>query len=122
MQQKAATVDDVIAALEHFRSRTGVYIHPVDVPNARSFLDGLGLGLGVFGIPWDGEVRSQVHRDRGWEQCAVGPIPQMEEKGTTPRQIIDELIDIEIETLRRSSAAAPGRPLNVGPLYPPKGA
>ena len=105
MQQKAANIDDVIAALEHFRTRAGMYIYPVDVANTCSFLHGLELALGVFGVPWDRDVWWRVQADRGWEQRRrAGPADGRE--GNDRRQIIDELIDIEIETLRRSSAAA----------------
>jgi hypothetical protein len=100
---KTPDVEDVIAALERFRTRTAMYIHPVNVPKARSFLYGLRLGVLVFGIRWERDVWWQVQETRGWQQRSVGPVPQMKAKGITSRQIIDELIDIEIETLRRSS-------------------
>src|SRR5665213_2761956 len=99
MQQTAATLGDAIAALEGFRTRTGMCIFPVDVAHTRSFLHGLGLGLNIFGVRPDSEISWQVQRDRGWQQRAVGPVPPMVERGMTPRQIIDELIDIE--ALRR---------------------
>lgn len=65
MQHKSPTVDDVIAALEHFRAGTGMYIYPVDVPHTRSFLVGFVVGLRAGGIAIEGELRSQVQRDRG---------------------------------------------------------
>ena len=98
-------MEDLIQQIEHFRSRIGMYIHSVDVANTQSFLAGFTMAVHVFGIRPDHNIHWNVQESRGWKQSPDGPVPQMRGKGMSDRQIIDELIDIEIEILRRSSAA-----------------
>lgn len=104
MQHVPVPLDDILQAIEHFRSRTAMYIYPVDVANTVSFFSGFEAALRAFGIRRDAGTWWKVQEARGWKQAPVGPVPQMEERGLTVRQIIDELIDIEIEVLRQSNA------------------
>lgn len=106
MQQRAIDVDRLIETLERFRTGTGMFIYPEDVPNAMSFLHGFGLALHTLGARREMDVWWQVQNDRGWRQDAEGPVPQMQKQGMTVRQIIDELVYIEIETLRRCNSAS----------------
>jgi hypothetical protein len=105
MPRNNEKLDAVIEAIEHFRTRIKMYIVPADISNTQSFLTGLGVGLNISGIRFNRDIWWSVQNERGWKTSPVGPVPQMEEKGMTVSQIINELIDIEVETLRRSNAA-----------------
>lgn len=101
MARAIATITEM---LEHFRTRMGMYIHPEDVPNVRSFLAGVVEGLRSCGIRWETDVYQTVIDARGWNpDSPIGPEHEMEKRGMSTRQIIDELITIEIEILRQSN-------------------
>lgn len=94
----------VIEIIEHFRLRMGMYIHPKDVPNTRSFLAGVAAGASTCGIRRDWDVYRKVLKARGWNaESPIGPEQEMEERGADSQQIMDELITIEIEVLRQSN-------------------
>lgn len=41
-----------------------------------------------------------AQKDRGWEKHSSGPALQMKKKGFTEEEMMDEFIDIEIESIR----------------------
>jgi hypothetical protein len=94
-------IDAAVESLEHFRRRVGMYIGAADVGRAEAFLNGLSLGLAAAGIGFVEDAWWKAQADRGWEKAPFGPIAQMEAKGMDASAIISELVEIEIQMLRR---------------------
>ena len=78
MKQSNIEVDRLIETLERFRTSTGMYICPEDLPNTMSFLHGFELALHALGVRREMDVWWQVQNDRGWRQDAQGPVSQMQ--------------------------------------------
>jgi hypothetical protein len=78
-----------------------MYFGDVAVEPAMHFLNGLDFAISV----WLGdthEARFAVWAERGWPRTpAMHPSRHMVERGLTPPEVIEELLVIEIETLRR---------------------
>jgi hypothetical protein len=96
-------VDRLIECLENARTRPAMYFGEVDVGAAMHFLNGVGLAIFVW-LGEDHEIRNQVIAARGWHRNAMHPSGEMIERGLTPAQVIDEMLVIEIETIRRLAA------------------
>lgn len=93
-------VSHLITLLDSMRKRPGMYFGEVAIEPAIHFLNGWHLALSV----WLGEGiagRRAVEVERGWPVSGHHPSHHMLERGLTPAEVIDELLDIEIETLRR---------------------
>jgi hypothetical protein len=99
-------IDEAIVNLNHFRMRLGMYIQYADVVRAADFLTGFGIGLAAAGAEPEPDAWWNVQAERGWKKSPNGPVPQMEAKGMTVQDIISELVEIEIEMLRRHIAWA----------------
>lgn len=66
-----------------------------------SFLHGFESGLNIAGLPEVEQVRwTDKALRRGWKVRSTGPIGEMRERGMSEREIITELIEIEIDALR----------------------
>ena len=94
------SVDDLIEHLRAFQKRKNMYVRPVTVQTVQAFLTGFATGCHACGFVWDRELWWTAQEARGWKQSPVGPIPQMEAKGLTEAEIMDELIEIEVDTLQ----------------------
>jgi len=94
------TVDQLIEYLQAFQKRKGMYVQPVTVKTVEAFLAGFRTGCHAFGIEINGELELAAQEPRGWKPRAVSPIPQMEAKGMSDAEIMDELIEIEMDVLR----------------------
>jgi hypothetical protein len=95
----------LIEWLESARIRPAMYFGSVDIDAATHFLHGVELAVTAFlGIPI--ETQLQVIADRGWRPNSIHLSPQMTERGLTTAEVVDELIVIEIETLKRLAAVA----------------
>jgi hypothetical protein len=110
MQQQPSSISELIRLLRHFGARPALYIQPVDVQNAQSFLGGVSFCVQVLTGPRTYEEMDAVVTSRGW-RVSPGPRgeplePQMRERGMTDAQIIAELAEIEAVTLERRSEAA----------------
>jgi hypothetical protein len=90
----------LIACLESARTRPTMYFGSLDVDAAKHYLNGVELALLAF-VQNPIETRLQVLADRGWRVNALGPSVEMIERGMSPAEMIDELLVIEIETIRR---------------------
>ncbi len=96
-------VDSVINLLEKVRSKPMVYIG-VDLSRIISFLDGVHAVCQTIGIQCGyGPMYEQVMTERGWTYSPKGPWQEMKERGLSDTDIVDEIINIEIEVLRRSN-------------------
>ncbi len=97
-------VSRLIACLEKARRWPAMLFGSVAVEPAKHFLAGLDFALGEWlGNSFD--TRLAVQAERGWPQTDRHPAHHMAERGLTPAEIVDELLVIEIETLRRIAAA-----------------
>lgn len=95
------TVDQLIENLQSFQKRTKMYVDPVDVRTVQGFLNGFEFGCHACGYPIDRACWLTALEARGWDRDAIGPVPQMERKGMSEAEIIDELVEIEILIIRQ---------------------
>ena len=94
-----------IGLLEHVRRHLGMYMCPQEADVAIAFLNGIGFGLSASGVHYDHwDDWWSVQAARGWKMHPCGPVPQMREKGMDEIAVINELIDIELDLLRRHSS------------------
>lgn len=108
MYQQSTLVAELICLLRHFGARPALYIQPVDVQNARSFLGGVGFCVQVVTRPFTRDEMDAVVVSRGW-RVGSGSRPealesQMRERGMADAEIIAELAEIEAVTLERRLA------------------
>ncbi|QEH35579.1 hypothetical protein OJF2_41320 [Aquisphaera giovannonii] len=94
------SVDRLVEYLRAFQKRKPMYVHPVDVKAVQNFLIGFEVGCHACGFEIDREFWWAAQEARGWDRRSVGPIPQMEAKGMSEAEIMDELVEIEILMLR----------------------
>jgi len=94
------TYDRLIECLQSLQLRKQMFVYPVDVASVQNFLAGFKAGCHVCGVEIDRELGWEAERARGWQTRSVGPVPQMEAKGLSKEEIMNELIEIEIATLR----------------------
>src|SRR5437868_5405661 len=87
--------------LEHVSKKLNLYINPVTQQNLKSFTDGFTLGyvLADGRLDYHDVVNAwqQVVAARRWEVNALGPHKEMEERGMSEKEIINELLQIEIQ-------------------------
>ena len=80
-----------------------MWIGDLDPWKMRCLLVGFGTGLSVAGFSLvDAPSWIEVGARRGWRERAVGPISEMRERGMSEREIVTELIEIEIDVLRET--------------------
>jgi hypothetical protein len=97
------TINAVITDLEYFRSRPTMFVggDNVTAENATAFLNGIDVGLLASGIKFAENAWFDVQTARGWVPSPLGPVPQMVQRGMNVSEIINELVEIYIQTLRR---------------------
>jgi hypothetical protein len=102
-------MESLIACLESARKRPGMCFGKVDVEAALHFLTGFEVALGpLYGFDQVRELREQVGRERGWSWTANHPSRAMVRRGMSAESVIDELLVIEIEVVRRLAQALTG--------------
>lgn len=89
----------IIQVLESFRQRKHMYLSPVTAHTAETYLAGFQTGCFASGIIWD---YREAGIERGWEMNAAGPVPEMQGRGLSDDEIIDELIAIHIAAIQRT--------------------
>jgi hypothetical protein len=95
----------LIAQLEDFRRRPSLYIRPCDVSHVEAFLRGIDEALIATGVVLD---HAAVWKAHGFPESPLTVAQLMQIHGTDPPAIINQLIDLMIEALRRWSADPPG--------------
>jgi hypothetical protein len=94
----------LIARLEGIRKRPAMYFGKVGVEAAVQFLNGFQVAVGaICGFEREGQLREQVIKGRGWPWSAMHPSREMVRRGMSPEAVIDELLVIEIEVIRRQA-------------------
>lgn len=114
-------IEATIRVLEHVRKRPGMCFgdireengsHLVEqtVNSVSNFIGGLNIAFAVLGMYQNrvfgqSKYHMQVRRDRGWEASGSGPVwYEMRKRGLSDSEIIEELLTIEIEALKRHPA------------------
>jgi hypothetical protein len=93
-------VERAIEILRAFGRRKPMYLATVDVPNVQGYLLGFRLGfLSARGLLDDGFWNRAIE-SRGWADGARDPADVMRERGLDDGAIMDELVEIEVLTLR----------------------
>ena len=96
----------LIELLEQVRQRPGLFIGPVNdraIWYLMCFLSGVHATLTALHLlPEinDRSIRDRVIEQRGWKDNCNGPWVPMQQQGLPIETILDELVQIEIETLR----------------------
>lgn len=96
-----ATLQQIITLLEHIRKRPGMYLGPPTVDALVHFLHGFHAGCKIAGYHVTHVPESAYHaivEARGWAFLANKPIAEMQARGMSEFEIIEELLQIEIAT------------------------
>ena len=99
-EDRRAALHEVIAVLESARSRKPMFFSPVEPNVLNHWLAGLRVGLMLFGLEWSPEHRRIAVEGRGLGDRAEWETEQLEGRGLTPAEIVDEMLVIEIEMWR----------------------
>jgi hypothetical protein len=100
MDQEA--IDRLSACLESARRRPAMYFGRVEIGPAVHWLNGFSTAVSMtVGGPEPSKAREEVTRARGWEWTARHPSAEMIDRGMAAAAVIDELLAIECEVLRR---------------------
>src|SRR5262249_53466026 len=105
-----------IQTLERARLRPSMYFGRVDPTAPPDFLMGFSVAAQVA-LGMDGNVfpsQGELFFERGWKWRALGVqcvIYQMRRRGMSDEAIVDELIAVEIEMLRRACERVTGKNL-----------
>ena len=96
-----AAAHNIAAQLEAIKARPAMFIASEDdVELTRAFLDGFRTAaFAPYGSHWT-TFHNQAIEKRGWELSARCPSREMREKGLQTKQIVAELIEIEIDAWR----------------------
>ena len=85
-----------------------MYVHPCDVGHIVAWLNGVRAYEIFFGDPLSRvhwlELRRRAIEARGWSDEARGCWVEMQERGLSPEQVIDELLLIEIAVLQSAQS------------------
>jgi hypothetical protein len=92
----------LMTLFQHVRRYPGMYF-PLDRSGIIGFLSGVyACGLTFLAAERDPEQKATVLQERGWDSNnALAPWPDMEERGFTLEEMIEEVLTIEIEVLHR---------------------
>jgi hypothetical protein len=91
----------VLELLEHMLRRPAMYVPQLDVANVQSFLIGLEAGCRLSGLDITREIYQEAAATRGWKWRAKRNVWHMRKKNLSDEEIIQELIAVEMEAVRR---------------------
>jgi hypothetical protein len=98
----AEQVAKLIAGLENVRARPAMYFGGLDVEVAAHWLHGFEFAIQVlFDLDVDFGSREEVWQSHGLELGGMGPDMQLTQRGLSPKAIIDKLLMMDIERLKR---------------------
>ena len=109
MRSPAETIDAVLADLEYFRQRPGMFLgrDRVTPETVQAFLNGVMTGLDACGISPPGNLYSKSLEAHGLtSESPHSPLSQMEANGLASDVIVDALLEIYIQVLRRYNGDA----------------
>lgn len=95
----------MIEILKAFQARKGMYLDPISVEAVESFLTGFIVACHAFEVHVDyGGTRESLEK-RGLEtDGAISPITRMQAKVWSDERIIEDAIEIVIETIEAMQA------------------
>jgi hypothetical protein len=96
-------VAGLIAGLDKARHYPGILFREPTVQTVADTLTGFHTGISAW-LPDAGGIRWAILSERGWPRSGYDPSHHMLERGMTTAEVIDELLVVEIETLRRIAA------------------
>ncbi|MBI1323041.1 hypothetical protein GC170_07620 [bacterium] len=105
----------LIEFLRAFQARKGMYMQAVTIDTVESFLTGFIVACHAFGVHIDyGGTRESLEK-RGLESGgAFSPIMRMKSQGWSDERIIEESIEIVIETIEAIQANSRPIPPEIG--------
>ncbi|MBI5957464.1 MAG: hypothetical protein HY866_01925 [Chloroflexi bacterium] len=92
-------VQQIINVLGGVRQRPGLYMRQ---NQASGFLDGFRLALemlSAMGVPTS--FYKEALAERGWEWSLAAPLAEMQQRGLTEEEKVEELLTIEIEAWKK---------------------
>jgi hypothetical protein len=101
-------IERMIQSLQLLQKHKETYVYPLDVASVENFLNGFRSACAACGFEIPRKIRWKTIEGRGWKPVAAGPAPQMKAKGMADDAILDELIEIEMEQLRRLAKTREG--------------
>ncbi len=94
----------LVGLLEHIRKRPGLYLGSEDPGGFQCLITGMILAFQMVGyaevLPRNDLFRDTLVQERGWD-ISSNLVGQMQARGMSDSEIFNELIDIEVESLRR---------------------
>lgn len=90
----------LVAQLEVVRLRKSMFFWPVSGRMAEIFVFGFSAAAHALGLESENRTWLKAGEKRGWKIQAVGPIPEMEERGLSDEEMADEVLAIAIEAWR----------------------
>jgi hypothetical protein len=93
--------EKLLQLLQRLQQSKEMFIFPLTLASLENYLSGFRGACAACGFEVNRKLRQQVIERHGWKFSAAGPASQMKEKGMSEEAIMDELIAIEMELLKR---------------------
>lgn len=94
-------LENMLGLLAHIRLRPGMWIGSTTVPALLAFTSGFSIASSLLGINIEKD-REQIWAERGWETGRpTTPVREMEERGWSEQQIIQEIILMMMLNIQR---------------------
>lgn len=98
-------IEEIIRFLNHVKQKPNMYVDKSDITSMESLIYGFNAGCHIMSDAINPlkhrDIIDQVKIDRGWHFSPVSVTVEMKKRGLSDEEIIQELLDIEIETWRR---------------------
>jgi len=93
----------IVDLLVQARRRPEMFF-PADYSGISGFLGGIqALQRALFGVAYNETLTTNLLKERGWDTPnSLAPWPEMKDRGLDIHAMIEEVLTIEIEILRRS--------------------
>ncbi len=105
----------LIEFLRAFQARKSMYVQPVTIETVESFLTGFIVACHAFEVHIDYGGIPESFEKRGLETGgAISPIKRMQSQGWSDERIIEESIEIVIETIVAMQANSKPIPTDFG--------
>jgi hypothetical protein len=95
--RQLAAIEKLIEIISFARERPSMYFRPMSPAVVIDWMTGLRTGMLAWGVFWPSENRTAALAARDIVPNACWEVDELEQRGLTPEQIVDELLAIEIE-------------------------
>lgn len=99
-----AQIQRLVEELERVRECPAMYYGFRTAEATQRFLDGFRTACRILGLEVNIDLRRAVAEARGWDLPTAGLASPMRERGLSEERIVDELLVIEIDALKRLAA------------------